>query len=572
MTWTRPYLRLSWRKWAVVALLSALALAPVPRLMKSHATSMEESSLVQYATMTANGAAPTKAYWTEYGPLNVYIPAMAFAVFGPSVTLERVVGFMYRLVLMAALFLLIRRHSKRAAWLGVALAWWLLAPWGPMAYSWLGGLACALVALYLYSPREPDQPSSNRRLAAAGFMTALALGFRPDLVLALGVGALLTLPAQRRQWKPVVAGFGVGLIPYLVLVVTAGPGNAVRNIAIDPLFNLRSGRALPFPPSWRSSGEFFTRVQQLIDAYTDHNWYGAPLPMQVAELFWLLMVVGAVLAATVVVARRNGNRALVALSAFSLMLFTNIYQRTDISHLRLVGTVWVGLLPLALAYVSKRWFVRSERVVVAGAMSFMLVATLAAPQIVMAGFVELIGGRSSFAAPRNVVVNQGRSVQAQNRDEAASMTAALRLVDQNSRPGDRFFQGPADLRLTNYNETSFYWLEPHLTPATYYLEMNPGIANTSTSGLAKDVASADVLLLSRRYDKFSEPNTSTEPGSSDPNLEVRQHFCVVGVRGWYVVLRHTTSVFVAPETSHVKGLVRMGGHGVRRCGTVGATT
>jgi len=539
--------------------------------MKSHATSMEESSLVQYATMTANGAAPTKAYWTEYGPLNVYVPAAAFAIFGPSVTLERVVGLAYRLVLMVALYLLIRRHSKRAAWLGVALAWWLLAPWGAMAYSWLGGLACALAALYLYSPREPEQVSSNRRLAAAGLMTALALGFRPDLVLALGVGALLTLPAQRRQWKPVVAGFGVGLIPYLVLVVTAGPSNALRNVVIDPLFNLRSGRVLPFPPSARSSSEFFTRVQQLINAYTNHNWYGAPLPMQVAELFWLLMVVGAVLTATVVVARRNGNRALVALSAFSALLFTNIYQRTDISHLRLVGTVWVGLLPLALAYMGKRWFVRSERVVAAGAMSFMLVATLAAPQIVTAGFVELVGGRSSFAAPRNVVVNNGRSVQTQDRYEAAYMTAALWLVDHNSRPGDRFFEGPSDLRFTNYNEPSFYWLEPHLTPATYYLEMNPGIANTSSSGLAKQVASADVLLLSRRYEQFSEPNTSTQPGSPDPNVEVVQHFCVVAERGWYVVLRHTTSTFVAPTSLRTKGLVRLGGHGVRRCGTLGAT-
>ena len=571
MAWARQYLRLSWRQWAVVAFLFAIALAPLPRLMKSHATSMEESSLVQYATMTANGAAPTKAYWTEYGPLNVYVPAAAFAVFGPSVTLERVVGLAYRLVLMVALYLLIRRHSKRAAWLGVALAWWLLAPWGVMAYSWLGGLACALLALYLYSPREPDQPSSNRRLAAAGLMTALALGFRPDLVLALGVGALLTLPAQRRQWKPALAGFGVGLVPYLVLVLSAGPSNALRNIVIDPLFNLRSGRALPFPPTWRSSSEFFTRVQHYIDSLTNSNWYGAPLSIQVAEFFWLLMVVGVLLAAAAVLARRAGSRSLVALFAFSFMLITNIYQRADISHLRLVGTVWVAILPLALAIVGKRWFARSERVMVVGALSFMFVATLVAPEILVADFGNLIGGRSDFAAPRNVVVNHGRSVQTQDRYEVAYMTAALWLVDHYSRPGDRFFEGPSDLRFTNYNEPSFYWLEPHLTPATYYLEMNPGIANTSTSGLAKEVASADVLLLSRRYEMFSEPNTSTKPGSPDPNVEVMQHFCVVAEKGWYVVLRHTTSAFVAPGPSHAKELVRLGGHGVRRCGTLGAT-
>ena len=48
-------------------------------------------------------------------------------------------------------------------------------------------------------------------------------------------------------------------------------------------------------------------------------------------------------------------------------------------------------------------------------------------------------------------------------------------------PGDRLLVGPSDLRRTWYSDAFFYWLFPELEPATYFIEMDPGLANADGS-------------------------------------------------------------------------------------------
>ena len=65
-------------------------------------------------------------------------------------------------------------------------------------------------------------------------------------------------------------------------------------------------------------------------------------------------------------------------------------------------------------------------------------------------------------------------------------------------------------------------------PATYYIEMDPGLANAEGSSLAGDVASADWVLLTGLWDGWTEPNSSVDFGSGAPNQVLRDEFCVVG--------------------------------------------
>jgi hypothetical protein len=95
------------------------------------------------------------------------------------------------------------------------------------------------------------------------------------------------------------------------------------------------------------------------------------------------------------------------------------------------------------------------------------------------------------------------------------------------------FVGPADLRFANYNDTYLYHLLPQFTPATYYLEMNPGAANASDSRLAADVNSADWLILTARWDNSTEQNCSTVPGPDAPNRVVLEKFDACGEFGPY---------------------------------------
>ena len=108
------------------------------------------------------------------------------------------------------------------------------------------------------------------------------------------------------------------------------------------------------------------------------------------------------------------------------------------------------------------------------------------------------------------------------------MQAAVDELGRLAEPGDRLLVGPSDLRRTWYSDVFIYWLFPELDPATYYIEMDPGLANAEGSSLAGDVASADFVILTGLWDGWMEPNSSMDFGSDAPNQVLRDHFCVVG--------------------------------------------
>ena len=110
------------------------------------------------------------------------------------------------------------------------------------------------------------------------------------------------------------------------------------------------------------------------------------------------------------------------------------------------------------------------------------------------------------------------------------------MVDYLTRPGDRLFVGPVDLTRTNYGDTFFYFLLPDLVPASRHLEMNPGLANRFGGDLPVELASADVLVLTDRFDGWSEPNASVRAGDPDASAIVAGRFCdVAGTATWRVL-------------------------------------
>jgi len=106
--------------------------------------------------------------------------------------------------------------------------------------------------------------------------------------------------------------------------------------------------------------------------------------------------------------------------------------------------------------------------------------------------------------------------------------AAIDDLSRLAQPGDRLLVGPADLSRTIYSDAIFYSLFPELTPATSYIEMDPGLADQAGSSLAADVAGADWLLLTNFWTGWYEPNASSDFGSDAPNQVVADQFCLVG--------------------------------------------
>jgi hypothetical protein len=83
---------------------------------------------------------------------------------------------------------------------------------------------------------------------------------------------------------------------------------------------------------------------------------------------------------------------------------------------------------------------------------------------------------------------------------------------------------------------------PDLVPATYYIEMDPGVANAKNSRMASDLASADVVILSSIWDNWTEPNDSRNVGPDTSEKVLARDFCHVGTYlGLYQLYRKCSS-------------------------------
>jgi hypothetical protein len=171
-----------------------------------------------------------------------------------------------------------------------------------------------------------------------------------------------------------------------------------------------------------------------------------------------------------------------------------------------------------------------------------VVATLAlAPTFVWGTYADYVGRSFGFGEIEAGTIRRGDRVFPYGRlDAVAAVNEMLPDVERISDPGDRLFVGTGDLRKTPYSEAFLYYLLPELEPATRYIEMDPGIANTEASGLADELRRADIVVLSSIRDDWDEPNDSRRFGPDEPNQVVEDEFCLVesygeglGGRGLY---------------------------------------
>jgi hypothetical protein len=125
------------------------------------------------------------------------------------------------------------------------------------------------------------------------------------------------------------------------------------------------------------------------------------------------------------------------------------------------------------------------------------------------------------------IERDGREFWVGDPTVARAVNEMLADLDAVTEPGDRLIVGPGDLSRTVYADTFIYWLFPELEPATYYIEMDPGLADAEGSGLAEDIAAADVVVLTNTWSGWVEANASTEHGSQEHNRAIADHHCLV---------------------------------------------
>jgi hypothetical protein len=480
--------------------LAALAAVLAPRFLAA-GSAMDEGAVLAYAQRILDGDVPMRDFQTFYGPLNPWLVAGVFKLVGPSMFAERAVGLAYRLLLAGAVLYLVRRRGPGAmAFAGLVLAL-LLPGQGTWAWSSYGALAFVTLALAL---------ADARRSLLAGFAAGVAVLMRFDWIVAVVLASLPYLWTwswrdRRRLLGGLLLGAGA-YVPYLAIV-----GQAKVRLMLEQLRATEPGRHLPLP-----------------------QWSYFP-----GDLLALMLVATGLLLVLGVLRRRTGEgRTFLAGGLLGVAMLPSVLARADGVHIVVAAAV-----PLALMASAVPVLVEELRPVLARARPALRVLVLAAAGLFALSLVGPWLREERYKPLLNTddlqaytVSHEGRSFRLADDGTVQTAEAALRRTDALTKPGDRVFVGPADLRRTNYADSYLYYLLPRLRPASYYMELNPHTANQPDSGLAQELRRADVLVLTTAYDVWSEHNSSREYGSALPNRIVREQFCDRGTFGFYRVL------------------------------------
>ena len=535
---------IQWGEVASLVVPLVAVLVPLARMLGTGATTMEEGNVLVVAAGILDGRLPHADVAYLYAPGSVWTVAGAFSMFGTSVVTERLVGLGYRLLLLWGVHRLARRWGLPTATCAALATWAVLAPFGLIAYPWVAGLGLLATGTALVLDGE------DRRIAAVGAgLCGLAVFHQIVLApaaLLVVVPAFITATDERRA--RLGTGLVAGLFPFLLHLVLVGPGAMVQGMVVDPVIRLRAGRRLPLPPDPDDSGDFFARLDDLVRG--PDRLPGLDRPAQIAALFWLLVAATALLLVVAWRWRGSARSRFTTMAVVGAALVPMVLQRPSPNHLKFVGawTAAIGVVAVAQPLGRLLGHLGSHR-------TGHRLAHLAPPL----ALVVVLGGLA-VVAPHHIgrftadaftdrpldgstatVVHDGRTLPvgrgAGAHAVADEIDGLVDLVDALTRPGDRVFVGPADLTRTNYSDTFLYFLLPDLVPASRHVEMNPGLANRPGSGLAADLAAADLLVLTDRFDGWSEPNASVLPGDPAPAAVVAERFCDVGGTATWRVLK-----------------------------------
>lgn len=378
-------------------------------------------------------------------------------------------------------------------------------------------------------------------MTAGGLLVGGALTYRPDLIVAIAIAWLIVLRRYSRAERVRFGGAAVvGLLPVWIHLMLVGIRPVWSGTITDPVFELRPGRRLPTPPTW---GELDGALQALTENPVDSPWWGVPAlsaPTQVFVWFFATVLLAALwLIAAVVLLRRGAasERTVLfaAIATFGFGIIGQAVQRPDSAHLAWGSTIALSLVPVVVSAALERYRTPSlppslrtwaDRCLPVG--TILLVVLLVAPFFTFRPYLLAARVTAGDRAGGYVVEREGRRFYVNNLDVQSASQQAVDTIGQLAGPDDRLFVGPADLSRTVYSDVMFYYLLHDLEPATYFIEMDPGIADAPDSGLADDVASADWLILTNFWTGWYEPNASTEFGSTEPNDVVADDFCLIG--------------------------------------------
>jgi len=510
------------RDFVIGLIVVAILFPPLLGRLRLPGAVMDEGSLLVYPELILQGKLPYRDFESVYGPGNIYLLAGTYAAFGTNIFVERSAGLVFRILILAAIFGIARHWGTLVAAGSTLVTGVLLICSELTSYSWIYAIAFALCGLWAIARHD-----SSWRAWIGGLAGGLALLCRIDFAPALFLSALpifLAMSRERKMWY--VLGVVVAISPLAYFAVVIGPAKLADTLFWYPIFRLNPARHLPF----------------------------AAANPALLRLLWMA-IAGAILSIIAGVAlsiphrTRSAGRLLLGAALLGAGGIPYAVQRLDFLHALFAAIVPVAFAAAALSALCalikmplQRWLVTS----------LSMAAVLLCVRAALPGFDRYFArtlpaayrftdvqrapeDRWEAGDPGFGVTRNGRTFFYMNEWDASTTDQILTELQRVSKPGQRLFVGPNDLRRTNYNDTVIYHLMPHLIPASYFLEMNPRSANLAGSRLDRDVATADWLLLNRSWDYWAEHNASAEYGSDAANQVVQTDFDVWAESGGYLL-------------------------------------
>ncbi|MDQ1385848.1 MAG: hypothetical protein QOG65_3227, partial [Actinomycetota bacterium] len=505
--------------------------------------SMEEGFMLVFPDRVLHGSVPNKDFLYLYGPGSLWALAGVYKVFGTHLLVERLAGLAQLIGMAVAAGLLVRWWGRAVAISAVLLNVLFVMPAVQLiAIPWTGGAALALGALVaLLQARHDDGRETTAREAGGerarkwalvgGVLAGGAMLFRIDLGLAVALGGGAAIwGLSRPVVKRALLGTAIGLAPYLLHLATAGPGNVLRGMIIDPILHLRAARHLPIPPD----PGHLVGVARVIAAF-DRSW---PFPRltPAQQIFVWFVLLAAITVALVLFAlcrvRRDPRafrpRVLLAGALFGVGMFPQALQRADSAHLGWVGGTVLVLVPAAITelIVSVRPSWRQMWVGLGAGVAVIAAVSLLFPTYTTRRYIGAV--QDSVQLPKSIAIaSEGRSWYVGDDPAfARSIESLLRAVEHDVKPGGRVIVGNTDMRRVPYNDTFLYYLLPRYVPGTASMEFEPGLTNRRGTTLTREMERADAFIASDRWLNWNEPNDAMRPGDSGPADVLHRRFCL----------------------------------------------
>jgi Dolichyl-phosphate-mannose-protein mannosyltransferase len=518
---------------AIVALVFAL---PLRGLLRSPGPPMEEGFMLVFPEQVLKGAIPNRDFLHLYGPGSLWALAGVFKVFGVSLLSERWFGLVQQLAIVFGVYALARRWGRILAVAAAVTSGLIIIPFGLTALAWVGGVGLAVCGLAagVEARANRDDRGARRWALVAGLLLGLAVLFRLDLALGVGLATIaLVRGMEKSRTSRLFAGFVIGILPYSIHIATAGPGHVFQGIVIGPVFRLRGGRSLPIPPPWGHLDGFLQRAGALAQL----SW---PIPALARphQLFlWFFLLLGAIAfvlwqgwRATRADPESLTARTLFVVGLFGVGILPQALQRVDSGHFSWVSCVVFAFVPIAFYELARRRApnLPTRRLAIGSGALMLAVLAFVIPAFTIRTYADYSLQTFGIHRASYKIEHDGRVFYYGKLDRAQAANMVIAAAARITKPGQRLFVGPVNLRKTPYSDAYLYYMLPDLVPATYYIEMDPGVANANGSRLPTDLESADVVILSAIWEDWSEPNDSRKVGSDASEKVLARDFCHVG--------------------------------------------